>query len=65
MLYGNVLLIISLSDVERSRYVDFLRTHRSPLSTRANPWAGKYAPDAQRYMSGYVYVFIWQPTFMC
>jgi len=36
--------------LNKSRYRDFGRTYCSLLSTRANPWAGKYAPDAQRYM---------------
>ena len=50
VLYGLALLIIVSSDVEKNRYRDFWRMHYAPLSTRANPWAGKYAPDAQRYM---------------
>ena len=45
--------------------------HYSPLSTRANPWAGKSAPDAQRYVFTFMclfgslrYVPVWQPAFM-
>jgi len=52
--YGNVLLIIASSDVEGNRYMDFLRMHCSLLSTKANPWAGKYVPDDQRYIVCFV-----------
>jgi len=52
--YGNALLIIASSDVEKNRYMDFLRMHCSPLLAKANPWAGKYVPDERRYIVCFV-----------